>query len=240
MQNRLLDRQASLLAYLTSGAAIFGTGRDAPADRALAGINPALLHLEARFSYEKRLEKIAAIFPRTLALLGDRAGAMLREFAEGCPPVDISRVANARQFHEFIVARWQEDPPYLTDVTACELACAVAAAAGEGARMPIEDGRAAWRGIRRHPGVVLLRCNYDIQRIFEQGAASDPPKRNTWLAVAIEARSNEPRVFEVPAPVFDLLAALDDWTDPSALAGAATADALIRDLAAHALIEVRA
>jgi hypothetical protein len=240
MQNRLLDRQASLLAYLTSDAAIFGNGRDAPADGALAGIDPALLHLEARFSYEKRLEKIAAIFPRTLALLGDRADAMLRDFAEACPPADISRVANARQFRDFVMARWHEDPPYLTDVTACELACSVAGVAGEDIGSPTLDEGPACPGIRRNPGVVLLRCDYDIQRIFEQGAAGDPPRRDAWLAVALEAGTNQPRVFEVPAPVFDLLAALDDWTEPRALAGAARADELLRDLAAHGLIEIRA
>ena len=41
MPNPLLDRQASLLAYLTSGAAIFGDGRGAPLDSALRGIDPA-------------------------------------------------------------------------------------------------------------------------------------------------------------------------------------------------------
>src|SRR6266700_8141778 len=78
MPNRLLDRQASLLAYLTSGAAIFGERNGVPLDQALHGMDSALLRLEARFSYEKRLEKIASVFPRTIAMLGDAWGPIFR------------------------------------------------------------------------------------------------------------------------------------------------------------------
>ncbi|MBV9627547.1 MAG: hypothetical protein JO230_05550, partial [Xanthobacteraceae bacterium] len=59
MAARLLDRQHSLLAYLTSGEAIFGDQHQKPAEPSLRGIDPGLLHLEARFSHEKRMEKIA-------------------------------------------------------------------------------------------------------------------------------------------------------------------------------------
>src|SRR5262249_46455362 len=103
MPHRLLDRQANLLSYLTSGAAILGDGSDIPPDPALRGIDPALLRLEARFSYEKRLEKIAAIFPRTLAMLGDQWGPLFQGFVAACPPTDISRQTNAREFHEYLV-----------------------------------------------------------------------------------------------------------------------------------------
>src|SRR5262245_24087786 len=54
MAKRLLDRQISLLDYLTSGAAIFGDKRRAALDPALQGLDVGLLRLEARFSYEKR------------------------------------------------------------------------------------------------------------------------------------------------------------------------------------------
>ena len=77
MAKRLLDRQAKLLAYLTSGEAIFGDKSGVPIDPALQGIDRALLHVEARFSHEKRMEKIAAVFPKTFALLGRTA----RQFA---------------------------------------------------------------------------------------------------------------------------------------------------------------
>ena len=58
--------------------------------------------------------------------------------------------------------------------------------------------------------------------------------------MTIPPGATEPQIFELPAALFDLLAALDDWTAPSVFGGHAGADELIRDLAAHALIEVRA
>jgi hypothetical protein len=88
MAERLLDRQISLLDYLTSGAAIFGDKRRA----ALVG----LLRLEARFSYEKRMEKIVAVFPNTFELLGADQAAIVREFVRTCPPMDIGHLINAR------------------------------------------------------------------------------------------------------------------------------------------------
>jgi len=239
MANRLLDRQSSLLAHLTSGAAIFD--RTAPHDHALDGIDPALLHLEARFSYEKRIEKIAATLPRSFALLGARADAVLRAFVESCPPTELGRIDNAHQLHAFVAAQWRDDPPWLPDVMACELARATAAQVG-GA--PVADDAAAERGaIRRRPGVLLVRCGHDVRQVFEHDADApglDVAQRDTPLAVTVPPNATEPQIVELPPALFDLLAALDDWADPSLFGDRAGADALIRDLAAHALIEVRA
>jgi hypothetical protein len=238
MANRLLDRQASLLTYLTSGSAIFGEERGAGAEGAPAGMDPALLHLEARFSYEKRLEKIAAVLPRTFALLGRRLDSLMREFVDACPPADIGRVANARQFHDFLAARWRDDPAWLPDMTACELACAAASLAAADVAPPARNRRSRRGVIRRRPGVVLVRCRHDIQHIFEQGGAGGAaPARDLRLAVAVSPGTSQPRVCEIPIAVFELLTLLDDWADPAALGGA---DELIRDLAAHGLIEVSA
>jgi len=139
---RLLQRQVSLLRYLTSGGAIFGDG--GPLDPDLRGVDGTLLRMEARFSHEKRMEKIAAVFPRTFDLLGSEREALIREFVDACPPVDIARLANARQFHDFLSARWRRQPPrraYLPDVAACELACAQARAQG----WPVHDFRSGRR-----------------------------------------------------------------------------------------------
>src|SRR5882724_9124668 len=127
MARRLFDRQVSLLDYLTSGTAIFGDKSDTSLDRFLEGFDRDMLRLEACFSYRKRMEKILAAFPKTFELLGSRQDSIVREFVETCPPVDISRLVNARQFHDFLFAGWQRErpqPPYLRDVAACELACA--------------------------------------------------------------------------------------------------------------------
>src|SRR5262245_27702226 len=99
MAGRLLDRQARLLEYLTSGGAIFRDQRAAPLDASLQGIDRRLLDLEARFSHEKRMEKIEAVFPMTFALLGADRDAIVRAFVKACPPLDIRRLENARQFH---------------------------------------------------------------------------------------------------------------------------------------------
>src|SRR5205807_4206795 len=104
---------------------IFGGGKKG-VPSILEGIDPRLLRLEAGFSHEKRMAKIAAVFPRTLDVLGNDRDATLRAFVEACPPADISRIANARQFHDFLLARCRAGarPRYLRDVATCELACA--------------------------------------------------------------------------------------------------------------------
>src|ERR1700688_1185416 len=123
----LLDRQVRLLEYLTSGEAIFDDGCGSLRDPILQGIDRGLLHIEARFSHEKPSDKRAAVFPKTLALLGEDRDAVVREFVHACPPVDIGRLENARQFRDFLISRWENrppTPPYLPDVNTCELACA--------------------------------------------------------------------------------------------------------------------
>jgi len=65
----LLDRQVRLLEYLTSGEAIFDDGRGSLRDPILQGIDRRLLHIEARFSHEKRMDKIAAVMAKEHAQL---------------------------------------------------------------------------------------------------------------------------------------------------------------------------
>ena len=110
MAARLLDRQHSLIVYLTSGEAIFGDQQQKPAEPSLQGINPGLLHLEARFSHEKRMDKIAGVFARTLSLLGNERTAIEHAFADNCPPTAIDRLENARQFYDFLYGHWEQRP----------------------------------------------------------------------------------------------------------------------------------
>jgi hypothetical protein len=245
MAKRLLDRQASLLDYLTSGDAIFAGTADVSLPQALRGVDSRLLRLEARFSYEKRMEKIIAIFPRTFELLGDCRNEIVQQFVRTCPPFDITRLSNARQFHDFVAWRWRgrpPDPPCLTDVAACEFACA------QVRLMRDEIGETAARadrceplpGLRRRRDAVLLWCSYDIREIFEQGLqGASPPRRDTPLAVAMPEGEDDPRVLEVLPLVFELLESLDDWTDPATLGLTAEHEPLVQELAEHGLIEVR-
>jgi hypothetical protein len=245
MAKRLLDRQVSLLNYLTSGSAIFGDKRDDPLDPALRGIDSSLLRIEARFSHDKRMEKIIAVFPKTFALLGADRETLVRDFVDACPPMDISRLENARQFHAFLRRRWHHEPPippYLRDVAACELACAKARDTAESRALEANEGaHTPARGhIRRHPGVILLRTAYDIRPMFEDtSAAAVPMERDTMLAFTLSSGGDEPSVLELVPEIFDLLAVLEKWTDPGTFDVAPQAHELIADLAQAGLVEVR-
>jgi hypothetical protein len=244
MTNRLLDRQVSLLEYLTSAGAIFGDPGATSLDRSLRGIDREMLRLEACFSYRKRMEKVLAAFPKTFELLGSDQDPIVREFVETCPPVDISRLVNARQFHDFLSARWHRarpQPPYLRDVAACELACAeVRVDIGErGSAAASGMSNARRRRIRRSPGVVLLRCGYDIRPIFEEGTEDcTPDERDTPIVIAMPPGAQQPQVSELPPAIFDLLAALDDWTDPAELGATPELNEVIQELVDHGLLEV--
>lgn len=238
MTGRLLNRQAKLLEYLTSGGAIFGNRRGTAIDPALRGIDPGLLGLEARFSHEKRMEKIAGVFPVTFALLGADTESVVREFADSCPPHDIRRIDNARQFHNFLIERGTRGSklqPHLLDVAACEMACAEARVRTDTATAQEQDQPDAPRpAIRRSRGVVLLRTAFDIRGIFEGEAIPLPVERDTCLVVAWV--SGAAAILELKPEVFEVLAALDQWIALDDLPGA---DELVADLSQSGLLELR-
>lgn len=240
----LLHRQVKLVEYLTSSDAIFGDMNNGPLDEELQGADRRMLHIEARFSHEKRMEKICAVFPRTFDLLGTTRDPLVKAFTAACPPVDIARLANARQFHEFLSVHWRQQsptPPYLPDVAACELA--LAAARGSDDQQTSKHHKrpegAAQGYIRRRDGVLLLAAAYDIRPIFEhaQGETS-PVERDTRLAI-VDSPDGAPGIFELAPAVFDLLFALGDWVERTALGALPEADALISDLAKANLLEIR-
>jgi uncharacterized protein (UPF0276 family) len=244
----LLERQTALLDYLTSGAAIFGDGDEAPPP-ALAGIDPALLHLEARFSHEKRTQKLAGVFPRTLELLAREEAGILRAFAAAAPPKSIGRLETARQFCDFLLERWPDRaaaPAWLGDVARCELALATVRAArdddGDRSAAMQARGDAPVSGVvRRGHDVVLLRCGHDIRRVFEDGVTcAKPARRDTPLVIAMPAGAADPLIFEVPPALFELLAALDDWTEQAFFGATPEAKALIAELAERGILDVRA
>jgi hypothetical protein len=237
MAGRLLDLQVRLLEYLTSGDAIFRDKRNAVLDPSLAGIDRRLLDMEARFSHEKRMEKIAVVFPAAFKLLGDGKEAIVREFIDVCPPVDISRIENARQFQRYLFERWERErpvQPYLPDVVAFELACAQARVHVDRQSSPEKDLADAPRpGLRRSPGVVPLRAAFDIRPVFEGGDGATPIERETLLGIV--PNSGEPQVFEITVEIFDLLTALGRWTPAVELPGAGD---LIDDLAQAGMLEL--
>ncbi len=202
-----------------------------------------MLRLQARFACNKRIEKIMAGFPRTFEILGAAQRLILREFIEISRPTNKSTLANAREFHEFLSVRWQCEPPkpaYLPDVAACELAMTEVRNAAEDHETPPkkDKGDRSKRDIRRRCSVVPLRCTYDIRSIFDAGSGEAvPPKRDTSLLVTLRAGFHDASLVEVAPIIVDALALLDDWTDPRKLD--AYSENLVRDLAAHDLIDVR-
>jgi hypothetical protein len=239
MGKSLLERQARLVEFMTSGAAIFGKPGDLPVAADLQGIDRILLGVEAQLSHAKRVQKIMAVLPRTFALLGSRNGRIVHAFAESSPPTTISRLENARQFFQFLSSGWEDLtlPPYIGDVAACEIAFARVDYDGG----VVEEDRSGRPGaIRRSPAAQLLRCTYDVRQVFETkpvptSKQAEPKRRDVRLAVATGPGASRPQVLEVVPSVFDLLAALDDWVDPPDKADSGT---LIADLARSGLIEV--
>jgi hypothetical protein len=241
MASRLLDRQTSLLEYLTSSTAIFGHVADASLDGDRLGIERGLLRLEARFSHEKRMEKIEWVLPRTLGLLGTTKAGIIRDFVEACPPVSISWFENARQFHDFLLKTWLAEAPapcYLPDVAACELAYARIHA---GEEPPVEEmGHAPPGRVRRHPRAILVRCDYDVRPILE-GRICEPPvaERDTPLAMSMPPGAQHPIVSELSPDLFELLDVLDDFVDLTELSDVPDMTEFVADLGRRGLVEVR-
>jgi hypothetical protein len=240
MADRLLQRQARLVEHLTSSAGIFGAVRGRSNDPTLHGLDLALLHLEARLSHEKRMQKIEWVLTRSLELLGHRREVMIREFVEACPPTGISWLGNARQFHAFLKARWQCEPPvpaHLPDIAAYEIAYATVRAGERHGPAGVAAGPAGT--IRRHPAAVLLCFAHDIRPFLEVGGGNDTPAlRETRLAVTMLPGSDEPQVSELSRDLFEMLEMLDRFIDPSIFHDMPDAEMLIQNLAAGGLIEV--
>ena len=150
---------------------------------------------------------------RDTKLLENFGGGLLAPFtvsvlAAACPPHSINRHANARQFYDFLSAHWEEepaDPTYLPDIAAYEITFNKVRSYREA------EGSAAAPGsggdqLRRHPSVELLRRGHDIRPLVEEGGSGGAPeRRDIRLAIALPPDSDAPRVFELGAPVFELL-----------------------------------
>jgi hypothetical protein len=227
MADTLLQRQARLLEYLTSASAIFGEG-DLSSDA--FGFHRGLLYLEAKYSHQKRMEKIEAVLPRTLALLGAEREATVRAFAETNAPTSISRLDNARQFHQFLRARQEEQAPaWLADIAAFEIAWAEA----QGRKSAPRTKSGMPGSLRRHPAAVLLRSVYDIAPVLQERSDEAAP-HESFLAIVRPDGKKTPELCVLSRELFELLELLDDFTDELA----EIPDAVIARLAASGLIEV--
>jgi len=241
MADRLVDRQTSLLEYLTSGAAIFGSSGDPAPEPVLSGIDQGLLRLEARYSHEKRMAKIEWALSRTFDLLGSDRAEIVRDFAEACPPMSAERLENARQFYDFLSARWRSrppEPPYLADIALFELTYAAVRGGTMLNPAPAMRSRVQPGSIRRDANVRLIRCSYDIRPLVEGVDRGTPERRDTPLAITLLSGAAEPVVCALPCELFAILDMLDEFVDPDVFQDMPGADDLIVSLTAGGLLEV--
>jgi hypothetical protein len=244
MTKRLLDRQSRLIHYLTGGSAIFGAADRQSVDPDLQDIDPHLLRIEARFSFEKRMQKIAAVFPRTFDLLRSYQEMLIRDFVDAYPPFALGQLENARQFYDFLSAYWGQQPPvppHLPDVAVCELAFATARWMAKDSSGDEESfANCAASSVRRSRAIVLLRTAHDVRPLFE--GVSDPESavaREVPLAIVVQPSAEQPQILELAPAVFDLLGALDDWVDQGTFEQFEDARKLITELANAGLLEMR-
>ena len=235
---RLLERQLKLLDYLTSTGAIFPGPSGAALPPALRGIDPELLHLEARFSHEKRMEKIAAVFPLTFKLFGECADTITYRFVDACPPFDIGRIENAHQFYEFLDEVWKTEAPmprYLPDIAECEFAYATVRGRSDAAKEGTFPKVTAQTSIRRNPNIALLRTAFDLREMFESGDVDVVPEQRV-TSLAIVSYSGDVGILELAPEIYDLVAAFDEWVNVGGLLGM---DELAVDLAEAGIVELR-
>ena len=164
----------------------------------------------------------------------------MRAFVEACPPFDISRIENARQFYGFLTARWERRPPappYLPDVAACELACAQARIeADSGSEVEIDSCAGSLPAIRRKPGVILLRTASISGQFSKSGRRSvDPTERDVRLAIAFSCG----RAADLRTHAGDIRSACRARRMASRLASWRSAEGLIAELAEAGVLEVR-
>jgi hypothetical protein len=173
--------------------------------------------------------------------MGSHRDQIIRDFVESCPPVSISRLENARQFHDFLSTRWtfqEPEPPCLLDVAACEIAYASVRGSSTPRFEAVRD--MAGRGIRRRPNVVMVRCRHDVRAILEgDGGAADAPERDTPLAISMPPGADHPIVSELSPELFELMEMLGDFFDFDELSDLPRVSGLLADLANRGLIEVR-
>jgi hypothetical protein len=78
---------------------VFRPGRGLTAG--LEGIDNAVLRVEARFFYAKRMGEDRGGATQAPELLASSSDAFVRAFVDSCPPTTLSRLENACQFYRF-------------------------------------------------------------------------------------------------------------------------------------------
>jgi hypothetical protein len=180
----------------------------------------------------------------TFDLLRPHQETLIRKFVDASPPFAFGRLENARQFYDFLFARWGQQPPvppHLPDVAVCELAFATARfMAMDGLGDEEKFATRAAPSVRRSRAVVLLRTAHDVRPLFEGvSEPGSPVAREVPLAIVAQQSGDQSKIFELAPAVFDLLSALDDWVDQATFDQLEDARKLITELANAGLLEMR-
>jgi len=175
----------------------------------------ARISLYAKLSHGKRMNKIEAVLPRTLAYLGEPFQPLTSPFLAAYPPFSANRYDNAKQFFQFLVRRWGGRPqarPYLLDLARYELAVADARTQ-PWVKTPPEPAQIdGFSMVRRSPSVSLIRCRYDIRPLLDGDEITGlPDKRELFLAIVFPRGATTHRVFEIGDGLAGLLSGLTDW-----------------------------
>jgi hypothetical protein len=189
-------------------------------DPHLRGLDPERLRLIGRLSLTKRLNKVGVLLPATLHCVRHHAPLLIEAFANQCPPVSAGRFANAQQFHDFLDGLVEPDgswPAYLGDLVRCEFVAAASVWEMRRQAVPVDAGSPLSPGaivrVRTATTLRLLAYEYNVRELIENPHGTPPaslPPAPGKLAVI--ARWQGPRLFEIGQDIEDLLRCLAQWT----------------------------
>jgi hypothetical protein len=218
-REELFELQSELIISLTDSRA-FGKPRNRLGSSGyLVGVEPAILELLAMLALGKRIDKIFKILPRTSAYLNTDLKELACAFAARHPPLSADSYFNACQFYAFLRRMWlvrTPDPPFLPDLTYCELAMIGVerkARATRIARLAAGPSGLGTFSIRRHPAVHMRQCQYNIQPLLDgsQREGLTIEQRSVCLILSRPLYAMSPKVFQVDAALFDVVRTLGGW-----------------------------
>jgi hypothetical protein len=247
----LLDLQSRLVTCLTSPHAVRESQAGVAGARRLSFLDPDLVDLLSSLYRGKRLDKLAKVFPQTLAYLAPEMPTLAAEFLTRHPPLNADSYTAGCQFYGFLKRRWRAQPPappFLQDLAYCELArvglerqvIPPLTAALAGGVVPGE-----WRAvIRRRRGVRLCACEYDIRPMFGPNERGRPTvvRHAVWIVMSRPLAAASGRMYGIAENLFQLLRGWQRWTAVDVRSGSAGAGqvlGMLQQLEQLGFIEVR-
>jgi hypothetical protein len=250
-REELFDLQSTLVACLTSPNAVRESQSGVNGARRLSFLDPDLVDLLSSLYRGKRLDKLAKVFPQTLAYLASEMPTLTREFLARHPPLNADSYTAGCQFYGFLKRHWHAhppSPPFLQDVAYCELARVALerqvglppAAALAGDSTP-EQPQVF---IRCRRGVRMRACGYDIRPLFDPDEQGQPAiaRQPVWIVMSRPLAAASGRMYGVAEKLFALLGSWRRWTAVDLRSDSSVAEqtlGMLRQLEQLGFIEVR-